>query len=104
MSALSAFSRSVDAMFGRLGMAATYRPVIGDTVLVTVIPKRPDEYIGLGASTVQAETVLFDVRASEVEAPRESDIVSYLGTDYRVIGEPRRDIHRLVWTLEAVAV
>lgn len=104
MTALARFRRSVDAMFGRLGMAATYRPVIGDTVLVTVIPKRPDEYIGLGASTLHSETVLFDVRVSEVQTPKESDIFTYLGTDYRVIGEPRRDIHRLVWTMEAVAV
>lgn len=104
MSALGAFSRSVDAMFGRLGMAATFRPAIGDTVMVVVIPKRPDEYIGLGNSTLHSETVLFDVRVSEVEEPKTSDIISYLGADYRIIGEPKRDIHRLVWTVEAVAV
>ncbi len=104
MNALAAFRRSVDAQFSRLGMPATYRPAIGDRIMVTVIPKRPDEYIGLGASTLQSETVLFDARVSEIEKPRESDIISYLDTDYRIIGEPRRDLHRLVWTMEAVAV
>jgi hypothetical protein len=100
--ALPAFTRAVDSMFGKLGMTAMFQPVMGANLTVTVIPKRPDEIIGLGQSDVATEVTLFDVRVLEVAAPKSDDAVIYNGTEYRIIGEPRRDIHQLIWTMETV--
>jgi hypothetical protein len=102
MTVLQAFARLVDSLFVKLGMAATFQPRIGPNLAVTVIPKRPDEIIGLGQSDIAADVTLFDLRTSEIAGPQEGDVLRYGGDDYRIIGTPRRDIHRLIWTVEAV--
>lgn len=98
---MTAFSRSVDSLFARLGVAVTFQPRIGPNRAVTVIPKRPDEIIGLGDTNLAAEVTLFDLKISEVSEPSEGDVIRYGSEDYRIIGTPRRDIHRLIWTVEA---
>lgn len=102
MTAPAGFARAVDSLFGRLGMTAMFEPGIGSDLSVTVIPRRPDEIIGLGQSDLAVEVTLFDLRVEEVTEPRADDVILYQNTRYRIIGEPRRDIHRLIWTLEAV--
>ncbi len=104
MTALDRFVRAADSLFSKLGMAATYQPEIGAGLLVTVVPRRPDEVIGFGESGVSAEVTLFDLRVSEVEEPKAGDVIEYDGSQYRITGTPRRDAHRLIWTVEAVAV
>ena len=94
------FSRSVDSLFAKLGVTVTFQPRIGPNRMVTVIPKRPDEIIGLGEANLVAEVTLFDLKTSEVSEPREDDVIRYGNEDYRIIGAPRRDIHRLIWTVE----
>lgn len=102
MTPLERFAKSVDTLFEKLGMEAGFIPAIGSGIVITVVPKRPDAIIGLGDTGVQTEVTLFDLRASEVEEPKAGDVIEYDGTVYRIIGEPRRDVHRLVWTVEAV--
>jgi len=101
---MSAFSRAADSLFAKLGVAAVFQPRIGTNSAVTLIPKRPDEIIGLGQSDISSEVTLFDLRVKEVSEPKSEDVVIFQGTEYRIIGEPRRDIHRLIWTVEAVKV
>lgn len=104
MTALQSFSRSIDSLFRRLGMAATYQPALGSVLEVAVIPKRPEQIIGLGDVGAVTEATFFDLRVAEVSEPRTGDVIEYDGTQYRIIGEPKRDIHRLVWTVEAEAL
>jgi hypothetical protein len=99
---MMAFSRSVDSLFAKLGVAATFQPRIGMNRAVTLIPKRPDEIIGLGQSDISSEVTLFDLRIKEVAELKADDVLIYQGEEYRIIAEPRRDIHRLIWTVEAV--
>lgn len=99
---MMAFSRTVDSLFGKLGVAAIFQPRIGVNIAVTIVPRQPDEIIGLGRSDVATEVTLFDLRVKEVAEPQAEDVILYQGTEYRIIGEPRRDIHRLIWTVEAV--
>ena len=102
MTALAAFARSMDSLFSKLGMTAIFQPRIGSNLTVTVIPKRPDEIIGLGQTDIATEVTLFDVRVREVAEPRADDAILYNGTEYRIIGEPRRDMHQLIWTMKVV--
>jgi hypothetical protein len=99
---MSAFARAVDSLFGKLGVAAIFQPRIGANVAVTIIPKRPDEIIGLAQNDIATEVTLFDVRVAEIAEPKADDVIFFQGTEYRIIGEPRSDIHRLIWTMEAV--
>lgn len=99
---MTAFSRSVDSLFARLGVTVTFQPRIGMNRAVTLIPKRPDEIIGLGQSDISSEVTLFDLRIKEVAELKADDVLIYQGEEYRILGEPRRDIHRLIWTVEAV--
>ena len=69
--------------------------------MVKVIAKRPDEIVGFDETRIHAGTALFDVRASEIAAPRPGDRLGIDGEDYLVQGEPVRDAERLIWTLEA---
>ena len=91
----------IDACFQRLGVEAIHTPKGGDHVEVRVIAKRPDEIVGLGDTRIHSETALFDVRVSEVPAPRPGDTLIVDGVTYAIQGEPARDRERLVWTIEA---
>jgi hypothetical protein len=42
-------------------------------VSVRVIARRPDTIVGFGDTRIHAETATFEVRASEVAAPRPGD-------------------------------
>ncbi len=91
----------IDTCFQRLGIEATYTSQGGAPVSIRVIAKRPDEIVGLGDTRIHSETALFDVRVSEVPAPRPGDALVVDGVTYVIQGEPMRDQERLVWTIEA---
>ena len=98
---MNAFSAAVDAVFARFGLDAVYAFDGGGAVNVRVIARRPDEIVGFGDTRVLTETALFEVRTSEVAAPRPGDRLMVDGADYVIQGEPeRRDPDRLVWALD----
>ena len=94
-------SETLDVTFAEFGVDALYTPQGGVAETIRVIATRPDEIVGFGDTRIHAETALFDVRASEVAAPRPGDRLTVDGLDYVVQGEPVRDRERLVWSLEA---
>ena len=98
---MNAFSAAVDTVFTQFGVDAVYTPDGGGAENVRVIVKRPDEIVGFGDTRVLTETALFEVRASEITAPRPGDRLTVDGADYIIQGEPeRRDSDRLVWSLD----
>jgi hypothetical protein len=95
------FEGAVDATVAALGIGALYTPAGGEPVLVRVIARRPDTIVGFGETRVHTETAIFEVRASEIAAPRPGDQLTVGGDTFVVQGEPeRRDPDRLVWTLD----
>lgn len=99
---MNAFSDGVDALFGDANMAADalYTPMIGDAVTVRAVRTAPDEIDSFGAAAFQSDTVLLDVRVSDVSAPVAGDTITFEGEDRIVQGVPVRDDHRTVWTLD----
>ena len=100
---LSVFQQAIDANFAAIGVEATYwlkDGAAGETV--RVIPSRPDQRIGdFTDTTIHVATATFEVRASEVPAPKAGDMLTVAETSYVVQGSPRRDDpRRLVWTLD----
>ena len=102
---MTAFAAAVDALFAdpNLAREAVYEPADGDPFPVRVIARRADAVTEFGEARLWSETTRFDVRASEIAAPRPGDHLSIDGTAYIVQGEPLRDRERLVWTLDTRA-
>lgn len=99
---MTAFAAAVDALFAdpNLGRAAMYEPADGDPLPVRVIALRADAVTDFGEARLWSETTRFDLRVSEVAAPRPGDRIVIDGQTFVVQGEPQRDRERLVWTLD----
>ncbi|HMQ66926.1 MAG TPA: hypothetical protein PKA33_18870 [Amaricoccus sp.] len=99
---MTAFAAAVDALFAdpNLAREATYEPADGDPFPVRVIARRADAVTEFGEARLWSETTRFDVRTSDVPAPRPGDRIVIDGTPYIVQGEPQRDRERLVWTID----
>lgn len=92
-------ARAVDAGFGTFGQAATYTPSGGSAVNVTVIMKTPEGNLAGFHTGAWRPGRVADVRASEVAAPAEGDVLEVGGETFIVRGA-RADPERLVWTLD----
>ena len=98
---MSVFAQALDDLFAdpHLARDALWRAGgVGDGVPVRLILRRPDQDAALfdvGASLPQLAA---EVRASEVAAPAEGDLVEVDGASYRVRGA-ERDSERLLWRL-----
>lgn len=102
---MTAFAAAVDAIFADPNMAAdatwSYRGV-DPPVACRVILKSPDETTEFGGARIVSDSVIADVRVSDIADPQPGDVI-VIGTEtWRIQGKPRRDRERLVWTMELV--
>jgi hypothetical protein len=101
---VSAFSAAIEALFAdaNLGIDAIWRPAgAGPGIPVRAIVRRPDRIGDFGETRIVAETVIIDVRVSQVPVPAEGDTFEIGGETFVIQGEPLRDSERLIWTVEA---
>lgn len=101
---MTAFTAALSTLFAdpNLGLDAVYRAGGTDPdIPIRIILRRPDEIGTFGETRIVAETVVIDVRVSEVAAPAEGDTFTIGAQTFFVQGEPVRDAERLIWTLEA---
>ena len=106
MSRINAFAAAIDALFADpiLALDAVYRAGgVDPGIPVRIIVRRPDRVGEFGETRIVAETVMIDVRVSEIAAPADGHTFEVNGTVYVTEGEPIRDAERLVWTIEARA-
>ena len=101
---MNAFAMAMDALFQdvNLGLDATWYPAGGAPVPVRVIRKAPDEVTAFGSAQILSDTMLADVRVSEMPTPKPGDGVAIGPENFVIQGEPRRDWDRLIWTIELV--
>jgi hypothetical protein len=99
---MSAFTTAAAALFAdpHLAREASWEPADGEPIPVCVIARRADTITDFGDARLWSETTRFDVRVSEVAAPRPGDRLILDGDTFVVQGEPVRDRERLVWTLD----
>jgi len=101
---MTAFTAAIDTLLAdpNLGHDAIYRiGGVDPSIVVRVILRRPDAIGTFGETRIFSETVVIDVRVSEVTAPAEGDTFTIGGETFVVQGEPVRDAERLIWTIEA---
>jgi len=102
---MSIASAAISAIFADPNMAADatwYAGGAGAGATVRVITRAPDMISGYGSARLVADTMMIDVRASEITALADGDEFDVAGTRYAVQGEPVRDREQLVWTAELV--
>lgn len=95
---MSIFSLVVDRNFFVMGEPAIYTPVAGPSKSIKVMPRRLDEIIGFGDTSIATNTALFDIRVSEIAVPEQGDTILYKEITYVVQGSPTyQDGDRLIW-------
>lgn len=101
---MSVFAEAIDDLFTDPNLArdAIWRPSVGDPVPVRIMLRQPDEVAAFGESRFATNTMVIDIRVTDVAEPHPGDKVEIDGELFVVQGEPRRDAERLIWRIEAV--
>ncbi|MCU0909801.1 MAG: hypothetical protein MUE98_00210 [Rhodobacteraceae bacterium] len=100
---MTAFAAAINALFAdpNLAVAATLHRGDGSSAEVSIILRRPDVVSEFNAGRFRSETLLIDVRVSDVPILAEGDQFVIDAEVFRVAGAPVRDRERLVWAAEA---
>ena len=100
---MTAFLAALDLLFADLNLAheAWYRDSEGQFTRIRIILRRNDDVTAFGAARLGSDTCRFDVRVSELPAPRPDEQILLGEETFLIQGEPLRDRDRLVWTIEA---
>lgn len=98
------FAAGMNALYrSPIAVNATYVPAAPgqDPFSVRLIPSQPDTVDGFSDMNIVQPTAIFEVRAAEVESPRQGDMVEVNGETYVVQSKPQRPTpDRLVWRLD----
>ena len=100
---MSAFATAMDRIFTHASMAVPALWISASTSEerpIRVIARAPDRVTDFGAGRFVSDTMMVDVRVSDLPAPRPGDLI-VIGTESHLIqGEPLRDREHLIWTLD----
>jgi hypothetical protein len=105
---------ALDALFNAPGSAAADYDDGGVITPIRVILSQPDVLANGGAAQIVTETMIIDIRKSEVLAPaymatvrigmRDDDGVLEVSSTYQLIDEPVGDVEGLTWSCGAQLV
>jgi len=100
---MTAFALALDLLFAdrKLAQEAWHRDGEGQFTRVRIIMRRNDDVTAFGAARLVSATMRFDVRVSELPAPRPDEQILFGDETFLIQGEPIRDRERLIWTIEA---
>ena len=100
---MTVFAVAMDRIFANPSMAVAALWISGTTsqeCSIRVIRRAPDRITEFGAAQFVSDTMVLDVRVSDLPDPRPGDLI-VIGTDsFTIQGEPVRDSNRLIWTLD----
>lgn len=99
---IQAFEKAIGQMFLGLGQPALFRPQGSAEQEILVIPKAPDVTLDYRDTRIHSETLELHIQTSQEPVPKSGDEVVLNDRCYRLQGEPSLDLHRMVFTVEAV--
>ena len=67
---------------------------------IRMISRAPDRITEFGAARFVSDTMMVDVRVSDLRDPRPGDLIVIGADSFTIQGEPIRDRERLIWTLD----
>ncbi len=97
------FEAALGRIFGNPSMAVAAVWISATTSeerTVRVIRRAPDRITEFGAGRFVSDTMMVDVRVSDLPEPQSGDLLVIGADSFILQGEPIRDRERLVWTLD----
>ena len=100
---MNVFAAAMDRIYANPSMAAAAVWISATTSEerpIRVIRRAPDRITDFGAGRFVSDTLMVDVRMSDLPDPRPGDLI-VIGTDsFTIQGEPMRDGESLIWSLD----
>ena len=100
---MNVFAAAMDRIYANPSMAAAAVWISATTSEerpIRIIRRAQDRIIEFGAGRFVSDTMMVDVRVSDLPDPRTGDLI-VIGTDsFTIQGEPMRDRERLIWSLD----
>ena len=100
---MTVFAAAMDRIYANpsLAVAALWISALtSEELTIRVIRRAPDRINEFGATRLMSDTMVLDVRVSDLADPRPGDLI-VIGTEsFTIQGEPVRDSDRLIWTLD----
>ncbi len=90
-------TKAVNSLFLKLGTKGNYQ---GRSVYFMLIS--PDEVTGVGFINTQSPATTLKIRVSDAPHLAVGDEITTDELTCRIRTEPKRDLHRLIWTAEVV--
>ena len=100
---MSVFEAALGRIFGNPAMAVAAVWISATTSEerpIRVIRRAPDRITEFGAARFVSDTMIVDVRVSELPDPRTDDLIVIGADSFTIQGEPIRDRERLIWSLD----
>jgi hypothetical protein len=100
---MNAFAAAIDRIYANPSMAAAAVWISATTSEerpIRVIRRAPDRITEFGAARFVSDTMMVEVRVSDLSDPRPGDLIVIGAESFTVQGEPTRDRERLIWTLD----
>lgn len=97
------FEAALGRIFGNPSMAVAAVWISATTSeerTVRVIRRAPDRITEFGAGRFVSDTMMVDVRVSDLPNPRPGDLLVIDADSFILLGEPLRDRERLIWILD----
>ncbi|QQR68392.1 MAG: hypothetical protein IPI58_05920 [Alphaproteobacteria bacterium] len=83
-----------------LATTIAWHPIGGGAALnLRAVLRNPDLVTGFGEGRVATTSMVVEIRATDIAAPRPGDRLEIDGAIYVVQSEPLADAARLIWTL-----
>ncbi len=100
---MTIFAAAMDRIYANPSMAAAAVWISATTSEkrpIRIIARAPDRITEFGAGRFVSDTMMVEVRVSDLQEPRPSDLIVIGADSFTIQGEPVRDRERLIWTLD----
>ncbi len=100
---MNVFVVAMERIFANPSMAVAALWISGTTSEespIRVIRRAPDRITEFGAARFVSDTMMVDVRVSDLPDPLPGDLIVIGADSFTVQGEPIRDRERLIWSVD----
>ena len=100
---MNVFATAMDRIYANPSMAAAAVWISATTSEerpIRVIRRAPDRITEFGAGQFVSNTMMVDVRVSDLPDPRPGDLIVIGADSFTIQGEPVRDRDHLIWSLD----
>ena len=100
---MNVFAAAMDRIYDNPSMAAAavwISTTTSEERPIRVIRRAPDRITEFGAGRFVSDTMMVDVRVSDLPEPRAGDLIIIGADSFTVQSEPVRDRERLIWSLD----